>query len=87
MLTKWLRYSMFASFVAIPLSLIFFYGEDQNADFFKNAKGVSAEYWILYQKQWYHLGEMSSEPATIVCVSLILGLVSFIIHQGLMIKK
>jgi hypothetical protein len=72
--------------IAIPCLLITFYGEDENADFFKKGKGVSAEYWILYNKQWYHLGEMTSQPAAIVCVSIILCLVLWIIYEAVKVK-
>jgi hypothetical protein len=79
---------MFISFAAIPLGLLIFYGlYDENADYFKKGRFVqNTEGWqYRYNGVVYHYGLMVSEKAAIVVLSITFGLISFVIHEALMI--
>lgn len=81
------KVSMLLSFVAIPLSVLMFYGlEDKNADYFKKGKFITnTEGWeYKYNKVIYHYGMMVSHWSVIVVVSICIGMISWICHEGYM---
>ena len=82
---------MFLSFAAIPLGVILFYGIDNtNWDYFAKGKFITnTEGWqYRYQGIVYHYGLMVSEKSAIVVLSITFGLMSWVVHEGLMaIKK
>ena len=79
---------MCLSFVAIPTGLLLYYGlEDDNADFFKNGDGVINNYEVVYKDVKYHLGVMVSDMAAIVCLSIVFGLISWLVHEEVLLVR
>jgi len=79
-----LKYEMYLSFVAIAAGVIAYYGlVDENADFFKNGKGIANQFQTVYHKHVYHFGVMVSDAAAIVVLTAVGCLISWVIHLAL----
>ena len=78
--------SMLLSFVAIPTGLLLYYGlEDENWDYFAKGKFITNTegYEYKYNGVVYHNGLMVSEHSLIVVLSIVFGLISVIVHGGM----
>ena len=77
---------MLISFLAIPTGLILYYGlEDENWDYFEKGRFLTnTEGWqYRYNGVIYHNGIMVSEHSLIAVLSIVFGLISVIIHEGI----
>lgn len=76
------KHSFIISLIAIPVAIIFFYGTDENADYFKKGRFITnTEGWqYRYQGVIYPYGLMVSQPSLVAILSIIGILFSLMFH-------